>query len=451
MNFFDKISRVNRHQGGSILILSIALIIVLVLVGMAAFQISLVNGGYSELSNAVESGNLNVAMSSLTRPNVRAQGGAESQIAPLGLQVNIGTPGAFSVWNINRAWGQALIVAMNAQAMQDEGSGTSLSTSHAQDIVDAAHSLSTRLGNSLKSTNTQQANFTGIASSNNVRMLGLSGQGSRVQRSSGLSVSYVHRNGASNMWLKAGQIPSGLSKDMTSHMMAIGSRTYLLGYQPINLCGRDIFFVPLYPGRQPALIDLATFDQNVNPDFGWANAVPNAFSFSGSAQVTPWKAYLGKRSAAVVEPIIGDIEVSVPWFFLRIENNTNQNATPWALLSSHSVETADILDRVRQRIRQGHPQFDLSNDHSQTRSLLSSVSIPPGQNAFVYSQGPSQYEIAMNLSGATTYLASHLSQAPDGVAPTNLIVNTTGPNYRYTFIPCSGYNFLSAVLRIQNN
>ena len=140
-------------KGGALVVVLISAL-VLVILGVGFITFSKMFGGGREMQNAADSGALNAAKTALLRPGTKSQSTDEAQF--LGFSPNDQTNPDFSLGNINKIWGQALLVSLNLKAMEAEGSHDPASAdSNANKTVAAAKAINDRIAAALRPVGSQ--------------------------------------------------------------------------------------------------------------------------------------------------------------------------------------------------------------------------------------------------------------------------------------------------------
>jgi hypothetical protein len=267
-----------RNTRGAATALVVALSFVLTMLVVAFFQIALYFNGSDDTSNATDAGALNVAQQALTI-STTAQTPDEHQFDDVA-----DSNGNFTLTNINRVWGKALLAALNVSAMNDQGFGSSSANAHADSLFQAALNISNRLSGRLNTPSNHQQSFEKIAGQNAVNALGKDAK-IKAANDENWKTSLVDRGSESNITFDKNQLPSSSQLQLIDPVAGQGGNLFIPGYKKINILGKSIYLVPFKEGERPQLISAEKFDSNTqqaNP-FDWKNAVPNAFSTSGKS------------------------------------------------------------------------------------------------------------------------------------------------------------------------
>src|SRR5271163_1132345 len=111
---FNNLQRKVRNDCGMTIGLTVSICFLLVVLSGAFLTFSLITFGSNEVRNAVDAGTLNLGQQVFTL-GTGIQGADEQQYADLA-----DWQGRFTLTNINRVWGKALLAAINVRAMQVE-------------------------------------------------------------------------------------------------------------------------------------------------------------------------------------------------------------------------------------------------------------------------------------------------------------------------------------------
>lgn len=289
----------NRNANGNILSLVAVTAFVMVLIGLAVFQVILAVGASREVRGSVNAGTLNVAKKAV-EVTVTPDGAVESQFDDI-----TDDQGRIGLRNVNRMWGKAMLVALNAQAMTG-GQG------HAEAIYSAAKSMNDRLAKKLNDEDNLHGYFNEISRANSSRMVSAD-SAVKEQAGRGWQTSFVDRGLETNVEFDAQQLPQG--GDAVS-AVAIGNSRYIAGYEPITVGGKPFVFVPFQFRQQPHLISADTFSANRREITNFSTPVPNAFSTNGAANNS--NAAIAAMAYAVANPE-RSYKLAIPHGFIRIK------------------------------------------------------------------------------------------------------------------------------------
>jgi len=263
-----------RNRKGAALGLAAALAFALVLLALAFFMVSLYFGGSRETRNATDAGALNVGKKCLTI-TTKSQGGDEDQFKDVA-----DNNGEFGLSNIDRVWGKALFVAMNAQDIKESGKETAQTSSHASAIYQAAENISDRLSDDLNNDSKLFPLFDEVAQVNSVRMLGKDVLTKHLAGPN-WTTSLLERGEESNVYLDQNQVPEEISWGNLKTVKDKGGNNCMPGYKSVNMYGHDYWFVPFKFNERPRLESRDHFEKNTllsEALTGWAKPVPNTFS-----------------------------------------------------------------------------------------------------------------------------------------------------------------------------
>ncbi|MBY0357680.1 MAG: hypothetical protein K2W82_06735 [Candidatus Obscuribacterales bacterium] len=449
--------KINRRRG-SVLILIVAASIFICAVGIGLISIIQIFSGARELQNTVDSGVLNMAKQALvlrTEPLDQRTVGRNFVY-----YVDNGDNNRIALRNLNRIWSHALLVGMNADSMLKSGNAGPNTLQHAQDVHGWAMSRNSDLVNAIYAQ--VQAKYHEVASQNSTRALQTFGF---TQFGHSLPVwptGFVDRGEPSQMYMRQEQIPPGCDFDWQENTGTQASRPsrYIKGYKRIHLNGinRTFIFVPYRLNDQPHLISKKTFDDNDSATDGpltldGTNAVPNAFFVEREAKSPATGLTFDFTACAQSVIVTGDTPAAITGGFIRIENWTDENKTPWEFIHNEPLIGA-VRNLLSQRIRQIWADFDAGGNYRDTARIFSQMTIPSGQSAYIFGNEPYQENLRLHSradASQSTLPGPYLDERPDG------ILNLQGPEpslteigtfYRLTFYPSTGYNNLLGVFVI---
>ncbi len=268
--------KVNRQRGATTGLVAV-LSLVLVMLSLAFFQLLLYFGGADETRNATDAGALGVGQEAL-KTATKAESSAEHQFDDVA-----DANGNFSLTNINRVWGKALLANLNANAMNQQGFGSSSANQNAKQLFDAAKSISDRLTRLLSNKENHFQAFEQLSTQNAANMMGANARVAAA-RDKQWRTSLVDRESESNISFDPDQLPSGGDLALLSPVSGKDGNRYVPGYKPIKVMENVFLLVPFPLGEKPHLISASEFEGNTReakplPD--QANPVPNAFSAQG--------------------------------------------------------------------------------------------------------------------------------------------------------------------------
>jgi len=301
-----------RNDRGAIgLVAAVALI--LVVIGIALFMLSMIIGGHRELSNAVDSGVLNAAKQSLSHPTIDAKALGTPEFSGLGENKN----DQISLINYNRAVGQVMLVALNAQ---DEN--TDLAYTRVKLLDLQLKKLGTALAEAINTGSSLNNAFDQLLSANNTRMLG--GFSSRERQ---IRSAFMKPEQSTNIWFSPESLPNVdinkfLNNDPAAQKSATG-QPYLKGYAPIKLKNITLVGTPVFPSTLPHLVSNEEFQSSQTlPDFGVPKeSIPaNAFSGRASSEHVSTKNFVGSVACAIVGCARKDFVARIPMGYIKIVN-----------------------------------------------------------------------------------------------------------------------------------
>lgn len=338
----------NGQRGNLALIVGTAILLVIIGVGFLFFTLFL--GGGRETQNAVDAGALNAAKVSLIRPGVAIDqlSANERQFLGVANKATSKNP-EFALGNINRVWGQALLVAINLRAMQLERTELNNANEHVRLVFDGAKTINNKLTDRLDPKGAGldpdlQDAFVGVANANSVRMLNVGRRKGATGGSSAVSVSpsgnkagYADTSNASNVNLEQNTLDgilanwAGLARPdefrttvfepIANKRKNVNGKNFLKGYENIEVgTGFSAYFVPLQPGAKPRMLSQA--DVSFSPPNLQATKqpVPNAFLSRGRAPSQKTGDLLDFAAIALAEPLDMVHPVAIPNGFIKIKN-----------------------------------------------------------------------------------------------------------------------------------
>lgn len=338
--------RRGNNERGSALVMVIAITFIVLLIGVAFYQLAQILGGGREVQNAIDAGILNVNKMAIKSPSIAF---SESSAFQKAFKVGLTTDQSSSGINLglyNRMVSTALLIALNASA---DGNETALDNAN-KVLSELQGSSSNSIGGKLKQELEKQDGeqwakkyFDQTCQANNVRMLGK--DGSRLEWDNSLfKAEYLETDAKTD--IGATNIPIGSllenmplvydAQGLSSKRLSLpdedmlktkdGGDTYLRGYQGIKIpkISRPLFGVPVQPKQQPHLVSLHKLQDDKAPVPGAADGVfvpPNAFK--GGAKATGADKALASVAAGIVG-MPGDPtpnEASLPFGYLVIDNS----------------------------------------------------------------------------------------------------------------------------------
>ncbi len=259
-----------RHNSrGAILPFIIVSTIVLAIVVLAMVHLIIRLGGSREGTNANDAGNLNVARCA---PLIAVTGGDP-------LFAGVSENGKFNLKNINRVWGDALLVNLNERSMELSGTATGTSAANAARAWAGAQDISSRLATTLNTQSKKEPYYHSVANKNRLTMLNTSTELTPI---SDWRSSFMNRGTESNLIFTPSQLPPLITlPSLGNPVIQKGTTKFWKGYTPIpGAGGRFINFVPFEFNKQPHCVSLTSFKTESlqqKPMPQWSNPVPNAF------------------------------------------------------------------------------------------------------------------------------------------------------------------------------
>lgn len=288
-----------RKSKGSAVAFGAALALALVILGVGFLIFSLYMGGQSETKNATDAGALSLGRDVQDQIQVQLSQDENQQcfndVTTDSTDNSANPDGNVDLRRINRVWAKALLMAINADAAQNDGNVGS-GESNAQQACSGAQAISDSLAQKLDTPSNLYGFFDAFSQQNSVRMIE-KGLSVSKQAGSNWQTSLLDRNDESNIVLN-GQPPSfnlppnySLSSDAytkctrTNVPTSAANFYFLKGYAPITAAGQTFWQVPYQYDEKPHLVSRTIFDANTAKasPISWDNPVPNSFSVFGAA------------------------------------------------------------------------------------------------------------------------------------------------------------------------
>lgn len=290
----------NRNQKGGAIAFGVVLAFVLVVLGSGFVLISMFMGGQKEVKNAVDAGTLNVGKQSLDNVTVDLDA-TPGQKCFDDVTTNDESPvnrdGKVSLRRINRVWGKAMMIAINAAAAQADGNAGS-GPANADLAYNGAQEISDALSDKLNTEANMHQFFRDYAQSNSVRMIGNDLQIEAVP-GAGWQTSLMERNKECNIALNGSpadnfHFPPGFSLPPDTYTQttrnpvpaSAGGKWFLKGYKPITVNGKQFWTVPFLYDERPHMVARSAFDaaKSSAVPLVWNKPVPNAYSSEGATK-----------------------------------------------------------------------------------------------------------------------------------------------------------------------
>jgi hypothetical protein len=336
----------NRSNKGLSLALTSALSVVVVIVGVFAIFLMREFGGSRELQNSTDAGGLSVAKQAIKSPSISLSGDLETTNFS-GLTDNNGT---VDLVGFNRLFGQALIVAINAQV-----EGTPQAQQNANKVISAIHSpsggIAQRLCDRLSLWDNASANFDKLASSNSMRMLP---NGSENGVASKYQAAFVDRGESTNIYLdqkilpKGYQLPNGVFAAVNSPTSGL---PYIKGYTDISLGDGKLGQLAALAGatvnplRQPHLISQSTFQTNRKNPVQAGAVPPNSFQSAAQTRAGIGNG-LQNTTCSEVGVLSTDYPACIPHGYIVITNGPGLNVSGTSLASNESIYNNQLFTGI---------------------------------------------------------------------------------------------------------
>ena len=339
-----------REASGGAIALSTALAFALAILGIGFIALVLIMGAENETRNAVDSGVLNVGKQALDDIKVQSAGSLDPTSWAFATtsdtaDASVMPDGNMSLRRINRLWGAALLIAINADAAQNDGQAGSAG-SDAKQACDTAQQISDQLSDQLNKASNMYGYFRDYSSANSVRMMGLGTTTKEMPTGDWRTSNINHCE--SNLIVSGSppnfNLPPNYTLDQSAYTpctrtpMPSGEQNlyFLKGYTPISAANKTFWQTSFQYQMKPYLVSHSDFNQFTNQatQLDWSKPVPNAFSAQGTT--TKSGTINETASSYVLTNPNQPFQLSLPHSFLRIHvddpvSHWYFNATGWPL------------------------------------------------------------------------------------------------------------------------
>jgi len=277
----------------------IGCLLMLVVGAFVAMQFGILSGSSQQVRNAVDAGALNIAVRATDVP-----------VAPPGEFGDVAnSSGGITLANVNRVYGKAMLINLNAESMIKSGQAGQAQGS-AQQAVAEADQVSQQLKKAITDQDFLTRSFSQVDFGGSSNPAGSNGSGSarhlKNKSAPSFTIGYVHGGQTSNISADPSQTPPGLS-------LHLGGP--LVGYTVVKANGHSFYFLPFKHGEKPHLISTDEFNGHKSPPSDWSSPVPNALQASG--QLGPDLA-MQSTASAVVNPQL-NYRLAIPHAFVEIK------------------------------------------------------------------------------------------------------------------------------------
>lgn len=329
-----------HSERGAILPFLVTTTLSLVAFGVFLFSLMVWLGGSRQGTNANDAGNLNVAKCA---PLISVPGNS--------LFSAVAINGGFSLRNINRVWGDTMLVELNERSMELSGTSTAASQANAAATWAAAQDISSRLAKSLNTRSKLEPFYKSVAHRNRLNMLN---PPQPIQPIGQWRTSLMNRGGESNVRFFPSQLPPSITlPSLGNPVISKGSDRFWKGYTPIpGAGGRLIHFVSFESKQMPHAVSLKTFTpdtQKKNP-LQWSFPVPNAFESVG--QVTDDLERKHEFDAVALCNTEDKIQPQIPGGFVRI--TLLQDRAKWMPYGMPGTPAFKLAPKYRTTINEYH-------------------------------------------------------------------------------------------------
>jgi len=276
----------HRRKGATLGLVAICVLVVIV-IGTAVFFLIKMLGGGREIANATDAGALNVAKHIIRDARVNTPTQFQDCEYPLGC-------GYINLLTYNRCVAKAIMIAGNAANMT--GPGTYKANANA--MIDQLEAMGTELAGKIKSSNNY---FNDV--NNTVRMASFLG----ISNNTPCEIAYMKPAGPTNIFFNGQQLANGVTvpvststvgpKNQSSYVAAGTGQGYMAGYAPIDVLGRTLYGVPVFPQQNPHLVSFFDFSSS-GKTFG--SAPPNAVKLGSNATEMKTQMLTGAIACAIV-------------------------------------------------------------------------------------------------------------------------------------------------------
>lgn len=305
----------SRSRRGASMGMVVASAFVLLVVGVAAFQMSIWIGGSRELRHSVDAAVLNVSKRACEDKVQCGVGSGYNDVAD--------STGMVGLSNINRVWGKAYLINANAESMQKTGTGTGTSAQDGQQAYLQAQTLNDNLYNILTSKASADTHFTQIAQNKPTKLL----QGTNqvvTSKNSTWSYAWIYRGEESNISVDTAAIPPGINPN---YLVQNGT-TYLQGYNSMKANGEQFCLTTFHANEPPHLVTETAFAQAKAAVANAHNPIPNAFQESGQVQNS--QVPMTASACAAANPMRG-FSLAIPHSYVTIQI---KNVASWIVQGS---------------------------------------------------------------------------------------------------------------------
>jgi hypothetical protein len=331
-----------RKASGATLALVAAAAVIIILVGVGIFFLMQIFGGFRELQNATDAGNLNVAKQALKLPHYTVNDTYELDFTGL-----VDGDNGMDLLVYNRSVGQAFLVGMNAMADRgDSGMPNVDGLKNARVVANAANggdpgdSTNQGAGQQLykmfssHASNELFGKFDYLAQKNAARMLGAKDGDKIQQTTSDYDIAFMEAKGPTNVYLAGDLLPyigdtRGRITPPTESKSAANNKDgnpYLAGYVDIPLGAAGVTWnlvgVPVFPGNQPHHVSSRDFyaAKSANDAKFQGVVPPNAFKSVTKADNKSTNGAATMEAYSIVGVMSQDFPVSVPNGYIEVYN-----------------------------------------------------------------------------------------------------------------------------------
>lgn len=319
--------------GGTLGIIAVCALVILI-VGFAFYYLVKLIGGGEELSNATDSGTLNLAKMAIRNPNVDATTLPDPEVAANFAFLGDTPDNKLNLLVYNRLVMHAYMVAHNAK---DEA--TDEATDHAKKVWSALNTVGAYLHSRLEDPSYMGSHFAALAGSNSTKMLG-----NNAVALKDYDVAFMKKGGSSNVYLDPA-LWSAFDSTPTVPLNNAGKLSssghkYVAGYVPFGVTlknGDTLYFsaIPMSPYDKPHLVNGGDFESSKTDTFMTsmgtpkypANTLPpNSFKSSGQSLDGKTNQFAKMVSHAIVSCLTTDYAVNMKLGYFMLKNGPSAPA-----------------------------------------------------------------------------------------------------------------------------
>lgn len=262
-----------RNFRGGTLLMIVASVLITVLLGLAFILLSRTMMSSRQAVGAVDASALSMAKELVCSPTVNAIEIGTPEFAGLGE----GGSDELSLLSYNKAVGQTLMLAIDAE--EDKSPEALKAARHLKSQLDK---LAAALFQKFKSSSEPAGIFSAMSSANPLKLTNES-----IEQSGDVDWSFTGEGEASDIFFDPQSLSKASLAKLSSYFKTDGAKSptghcYLRGYEPITVAGITVEAIPVFPGQQPHLISMRSFNDGKRT----AHALPNCLRVCSKAGST---------------------------------------------------------------------------------------------------------------------------------------------------------------------